>query len=120
MASRAVVRYLRHTRPGRDGWLATEVIMAAVEEVWNERQLRWLVAHSISGNRGPRLIAKTTEEGILKLRAAPPSQAAEDDRTPWERGARLDSMGTRARGPRSEQAQVRRQALLKLKRSGRS
>ena len=119
-ASRAVARYLRHTRPGRDGWLATEAIMEAVEEVWNERQLMWLVAHSISDSRGPRLIAKTTEEGVLKLRAPPPTRAAEDNRTPWERGARLDSTGTRARGPRSERAQVRRQALLKLRRSGRS
>ena len=120
MASRAVVIFLHHTRPGRDDWLATEAIMEAVEEVWNERQLMWLVTHSVSDNRGPRLIAKTTEDGVLKLRATPAARAAEYHRTPWERGARLDSTGARARGPRSEHAQIRRQALLKLRRSGRS
>ena len=51
-ASRAVVRYLRHSRPGKDGLQKADAIIYAVEEVWTKEQLYWLLEHSISANRG--------------------------------------------------------------------
>ena len=57
-ASRAVVRYLRHSKPGPGGWVSHHDIVAEVPEALHGEALVWLTRNSISLNHGPRLQAR--------------------------------------------------------------
>ena len=60
-ASRAVVRFLRHSKPGPGGWVSHNDIVAEVPEALHGEALLWLTKNSVSTNHGPRLQAR--EEG---------------------------------------------------------
>ena len=110
-ASRAVVRFLRHTRPGPGGWTNWKEIASRVHGIEGLGGLEWLLEHSLSPSHGARLRG-ARPEGVLHLRAA---FRPGDTKTPWQRGSRIGHLGTRARGPRSEEAQQRRLGQLEAR-----
>ena len=67
-ASRAVVRYIRHTRLGAGGWTDWKDIASNIEGIEGVDCLEWLLQHSI-GSHGHRLLA-ARPEGALHLNAA--------------------------------------------------
>ena len=115
-----MVKFLRHTKPDKDGWIAATDVIDSLDDVQGTRQLAWLIKHSISEGRGARILAQY-KKGNMFVRAAPKygaPRAHVDTRTPWETGARLDAHGLRIRGPRTDEARQRRNAHA-AKRAGR-
>ena len=103
-ASREVVKFLRHSRPGPDGWFTAREILDEIPAAQCLQSLIWLTDHSVSSTRGPRLQSRT-RGGSHQFRASP---IAGFGSTPWERGARIGPTGAKARGPRSVEARARR------------
>ena len=104
-ASRAVVKFLRHTKAGPEGWFSAQVVLEAAPEVPDEGALIWLVEKSLSVAHGPRLQSRGRAGHALQLRATPRCGAGANA---WARGARLGIDGSKAREPRSDEALARR------------
>ena len=81
-SSRAVVRHIRHTKPGRDGWTSTQEVIGNLDEIQGRPHLAWLINHSVSEGRGARIMSQYLS-GELCVRAAPKSDSqGADTRTP--------------------------------------
>ena len=109
-ASREAVRVLRFGGLTSDsgGCTALADLLAATPRIITRTQLEWLIDNSFSEARGARLQARHNG-GLLLVRARPKANPDHSTGlTQWQRGARLNGRGEKARGPRTAEALARR------------